>query len=45
MSENETDFLLLLSAQREENEMETAENIKLALDFMLICNERLKAAT
>jgi len=43
--EKEPVFVLLLSAKREEIDMQTAENINLALDFMLICNERLKAGT
>ena len=38
-------FLLFLSAKPEENDTQTAENINLALDFMLIRNERLKAGT
>jgi hypothetical protein len=37
--------LLLLSVKREENDMQTAENINLALDCTLICNERVKAGT
>jgi len=43
--EKEPGFLLFLSAKREENDIQTAQNINFALDFMLICYERLKAGT
>ena len=45
VSKKESVFLLFLSAKPEENDTQTAENINLALDFMLIRNERLKAGT